>query len=59
METLVPLPVVVPLIAAATLAAGSRWLGRRADDAIAVATAAATSVISTVLVVRSLDHDLV
>ena len=53
METLVPLPVVVPLIAAATLAAGSRWLGRRADDAIAVATAAATSVISTVLVVRS------
>jgi len=59
MESLVPLPVVVPLIAAAVLAAGARWLRRGVDDAIALATAAATSVISTMLVVRSLDHDLV
>jgi multicomponent Na+:H+ antiporter subunit D len=59
MEVLVPLPVVVPLIAAAALTASGHFLGRRADDIVGIATAAATTVISTLLVVRSLDHDLV
>jgi multicomponent Na+:H+ antiporter subunit D len=59
MEILVPLPVVVPLIAAAALAAAGHFLGQRVDDVVAIATAAATTAISTLLVFRSLDHDLV
>ena len=59
MEALVPLPVAVPMLAAALLAASGHFLGKRVDDAVGIATAAATSVISTLLVVRSLDHDLV
>jgi multicomponent Na+:H+ antiporter subunit D len=59
MEILVPLPVAVPLLAAAALAASGHFLGRRMDDLAAIAVAAATAVISTLLVFLSLDHDLV
>ena len=59
MNVLVPLPVVIPLITAAALTATGHFLGRRADDVAGIAAAAATTVVSTLLVLRSLDHDLV
>ena len=59
MDVLVPLPVAIPLVAAGALTATGHFLGRRADDLVGIATAAATSAISTLLLVRSLDHDLV
>jgi multicomponent Na+:H+ antiporter subunit D len=59
MEILVPLPVAIPLIAAAALAATGHFLGPRVDDIVGIAAAAATAVISTMLVSRSLHHDLV
>jgi multicomponent Na+:H+ antiporter subunit D len=58
MDVLVPLPVAVPLLSAAALAATGHFLGRRWDDVAGIAVAAATSVISILLVFRSLDHDL-
>lgn len=59
MDVLVPLPVVVPLVTAAALTATSHFLGKRVDDLAGIAAAAATTVISTMLIFRSLDHDLV
>jgi len=59
MDTLVPLPVVLPLVSAAALTASGHFLGRRVPDILALATAAATTVLSTLLILRSLDHDLV
>jgi multicomponent Na+:H+ antiporter subunit D len=59
MEILVPLPVAIPLLTAALLAATGHFLGRRVDDVAGIAAAAATAVVSTLLVFRSLDHDLV
>jgi multicomponent Na+:H+ antiporter subunit D len=59
MDVLVPLPVAIPLIAAALLTATGHFLGRRVDDTVGIATAAATAVVSTLLFIRSLDHDLV
>jgi multicomponent Na+:H+ antiporter subunit D len=59
MEVLVPLPVALPLIAAAALAAGGHFMEKRIDDIVAIATAAACTVISLLLVFHSLDHDLV
>jgi multicomponent Na+:H+ antiporter subunit D len=59
MDVLVPLPVAVPLIAAAVLTATGHFLGRPVDDAVGIATAAATAALSTLLLVRSLDHSLV
>jgi multicomponent Na+:H+ antiporter subunit D len=59
MDHLVPLPVVMPLIAATGLTATGHFLGRRVDDSVGIATAVATTVVSTLLLVRSLDHDLV
>ena len=59
MDVLVPLPVAVPLLTAAALTASGHFLGRRADDLAGIAAAAATTVISTLLVLRSLHHDLV
>ena len=59
MDVLVPLPVALPLLSAAALAATGHFLGRRWDDVAGIAVAAATSVISILLVIRSLDHDLV
>jgi multicomponent Na+:H+ antiporter subunit D len=59
MDVLVPLPVAVPLLSAAVLAATGHVLGRRWDDIAGIVVAAATSVISILLVIRSLDDDLV
>jgi multicomponent Na+:H+ antiporter subunit D len=59
MDVLVPLPVVIPLVAAAALTATSHVLGRRVDDTVGIAAAAGTAVVSTLLLLRSLDHDLV
>jgi multicomponent Na+:H+ antiporter subunit D len=59
MDALIALPVAMPLIAAAGLTATGHFLGRRIDDSVGIATAVATTVVSTLLVVRSLDHDLV
>jgi multicomponent Na+:H+ antiporter subunit D len=59
MDVLVPLPVAIPLLTAAALTASGPLLGRRADDLAGIAAAAATTVIATLLVLRSLDHDLV
>ncbi len=46
-------------MAAAALTAMGQFLGRRADDVTGIAAAAATTVVSTMLLLRSLDHDLV
>jgi multicomponent Na+:H+ antiporter subunit D len=59
MDALVPLPVVIPLIAAAALAASGHFLGKRVDDLVGIGAAAASAVVSTLLLFRSLDHDLV
>jgi multicomponent Na+:H+ antiporter subunit D len=59
MDVLVPLPVAIPLLTAAALAAFGYWCGRRLDDVIAIAATAATLAISLLLVFRSNDHDLV
>jgi multicomponent Na+:H+ antiporter subunit D len=59
MDVLVPLPVAIPLVAAAALTATGHFLGRRADDLVGIATAATATVISTLLMLHSLDHDLV
>jgi multicomponent Na+:H+ antiporter subunit D len=56
---LVPLPVALPLLAAAALTATGRALGKRVDDVVAIAASAAVAVISVLLVFRSADHDLV
>jgi multicomponent Na+:H+ antiporter subunit D len=59
MDVLVPLPVAIPLLTAAVLAATGHFLGKRVDDVVGIAAAAATAVVATLLVFRSLDHDLV
>ena len=59
MDVLVPLPVAIPLVTAALLTATGHFLGKRVDDVAGIAAAAATTVICTLLVFRSLDHDLV
>src|SRR5438067_13529544 len=53
MEILAPLPVAVPLAAAAVLAAGSHFARGRIGDPIAVVAAAFTAVVSTILLLRS------
>ena len=59
MDVLVPLPVAIPLLGAAAIAATGHFLGRRVDDLAAIVVSAATAVVSTLLIFRSLDHDLV
>jgi multicomponent Na+:H+ antiporter subunit D len=53
MDVLIPLPLVIPLVAAAVLTAFGHFLGKRIDDAIAIAVGAATSVICILLVFHS------
>src|SRR5205823_6402591 len=43
----------------ALLTATGHFLGKRVDDAAGIAAAGATTVISTLLIFRSLDHDVV
>jgi multicomponent Na+:H+ antiporter subunit D len=59
MDVLVPLPVAIPLLTAATLTATGHFLGKRVDDIAGISAAAATAVISLLLVFRSADHRLV
>jgi multicomponent Na+:H+ antiporter subunit D len=59
MDVLVPLPVVIPLVTAAALTASAHFLEKRLDDLAGIAAAAASTVISTLLIFRSLDHDVV
>jgi multicomponent Na+:H+ antiporter subunit D len=59
MDVLVPLPVAVPVLAAAFLTATGRFLGRRTDDLVGIAVAAATTVLCVLLIFHSADHDLV
>lgn len=53
MSALVPLPVVVPLVAAAVLAASSSLWSRRAADLVALAATAASVTFATILLVRA------
>ena len=48
---LIPLPIAMPLLAAAFIALSGEWIGRRASDMLAIATATASTVI-TVLILR-------
>ena len=59
MDVLVPLPVAIPLVTAAALTATGHFLGKRVDDLAGIAAAAATAVISLLLVFHSADHRLV
>jgi multicomponent Na+:H+ antiporter subunit D len=52
-EVLPPLPVALPLVVAAALAAGTTFLPRRLADAVAIATAAVVTLLCAVLVVTS------
>jgi multicomponent Na+:H+ antiporter subunit D len=53
--TLAPLPIAVPLFVAALLVAGSPIFRRRFLDTVAVATAAAVTVVCVLLVLRTTD----
>jgi multicomponent Na+:H+ antiporter subunit D len=53
------LPVVIPLLAAAAIAACSKFLPRRAADALAFAASVATTVLSFVLLAEASDHRIV
>ncbi len=59
MTALVPLAVALPLVAAAALTAFGHFMHPRADDLVAIAVAAAMTVIAVLLVFRSSRHDLV
>jgi multicomponent Na+:H+ antiporter subunit D len=59
MDVLTPLPVAIPLLTAAALTAGGHFLGKSVDDVAGIAAAAATTVISTLLIFHSLDHNLI
>ena len=59
MDVMVPLPVALPLLAAAVLTAVGHFLPPWVDDVLALAATAAALVLSLLLVVRSDDHDLV
>jgi multicomponent Na+:H+ antiporter subunit D len=58
MSWLLPLPVVIPLLAAAVNTAGDHVLPRRAGDAIAISAAAASFVFSLLIMVQSMQHEL-
>jgi multicomponent Na+:H+ antiporter subunit D len=59
MSVLVPLPVAIPLLVAAILAAGGHFLPSRVDNVIAVGVAGAVTTISTLLIFRSSGQPLV
>jgi multicomponent Na+:H+ antiporter subunit D len=56
MDALVPLPVAIPLLAAALLAALNFLHNRTFADIVGVAVAAAATVICAILLARSIDH---
>src|SRR5205085_2246130 len=55
---LLPLPVVIPLLAAAVNTAGDHVLRRRAGDVIAIGATAASFVFSVLIMVQSMQHEL-
>jgi multicomponent Na+:H+ antiporter subunit D len=59
MSVLVPLPVAIPLLVAAILAAAGHFLPSRVDNVVAAAVAGAVTTLSTLLIFRSSDHALV
>jgi multicomponent Na+:H+ antiporter subunit D len=59
MSWLLPLPVAVPLLAAALNAAGTHIFPRRVCDAIAIAAVAATCACSCVIAAVSMHHEVV
>jgi len=48
---LIPLPIAIPLIAAAFIALTGNWIGRRACDTLAIATSS-TNIVLTILILR-------
>ena len=59
MTWLVPLPVAIPLIAAALLVVGGSFMPRRANDGIAIAAAAAAFACSAAVLFQVRSHDVV
>src|SRR4051812_25422397 len=59
MDALVPLPVAVPLLAAAVLSALGHFMPRRLDDLIGIGVAASSMVISLLLLFHATRHHLV
>jgi multicomponent Na+:H+ antiporter subunit D len=59
MDVLVPLPVALPLLAAAFLTAFGHFLPRRIDDVVGVLVAAATLVVSLFILFHAAAHELV
>jgi multicomponent Na+:H+ antiporter subunit D len=53
MTALLPFPAALPLVGAALVAATDHWLPKRVRDVPAIAVAAATATVSTVVLVRS------
>jgi multicomponent Na+:H+ antiporter subunit D len=58
MDVLVPLPVAIPLLAAAFLTAFGHFMAPRLDDLIGLAAATATATISLLLLFEASGHDL-
>lgn len=59
MTWLVPMPVAIPLIAAALVVATDHVVSRHVTDAIVISAAAAATVFAVLILVRSERHDLV
>jgi len=59
MHALVPLPVAIPLLAAAVLTAFGHFMPQGLDDLLGIAAAAATATISLLLLFHASAHDLV
>jgi multicomponent Na+:H+ antiporter subunit D len=59
MDVLAPLPVTIPLLAAAFLTASGHFMPKRLDDLVGIGVAAATAVISLLLLLHSAGHDVV
>jgi multicomponent Na+:H+ antiporter subunit D len=59
MSWLLPLPVVVPLLAAAVNAAGTHFFPRRVSDAVALVAVGSTCVFTILITVASMKHEVV
>ena len=59
MDVLAPLPVAIPLLAAASLGAFGHFMPERLDDLIGIAAAAATGTVSLLLLLHAARHDVV
>ena len=59
MSALVPLVFVVPLLSAPLVGGAGHWLPKRADDVVGLGVAAATTVLATIVLLRSFGSPLV